>query len=99
MSQAEEINTQSEELTRILNSGLKDLLVLAEDPENFKTIYSVALQVIRSLEDSGIIGDQTLLMLACEALKKHDKTKIVGLSMLDFEWDHPSIPPWEKRKR
>jgi hypothetical protein len=48
----DEIKTQSEELTHILNSGLKDLL-LAEDPENFKTIYSVALQVIRSLDYSG----------------------------------------------
>ncbi len=94
------MKSQSEEVMEILQAQIPRLL--AQDPkanDEFRTDYSAALAVIRSLEDAGIIGDSTLLMLASEALKKRNKTKEVGLSLLAFEWDTPSLPPWERGEK
>jgi len=83
----------------ILNAQMQRLL--ASDPndrDEFKVAYSAALAIVRNLDDEGIIGDQTLLMLAREAMEKRGKPKNVALALFASEFDMPSMPPWERVK-
>jgi|HubBroStandDraft_6_1064221.scaffolds.fasta_scaffold1405834_1 hypothetical protein len=91
------MKSQCEQVMEILNAQMQTLL--ASDPNDkgeFKIAYSAALFIIRNLDDEGIIGDQTLLMLAREAMEKRGKSKNVALALFAHEFDMPSMPPWER---
>jgi hypothetical protein len=93
----ETMKSQCEQVMEILNDQMKRLLARdPNDPDDFKTAYSAALAVIRALGDVGIIGDTNLLMLAREAMESRGKSKQVALSLFADEFDHPSMPPWER---
>jgi hypothetical protein len=91
------MKSQCEQVMEILNDQMKRLM--ARDPndlDEFKTAYSAALTIIRGLDDVGIIGDENLLMLAREAMEKRGKSKGVALTLFAHEFDHPTMPPWER---
>jgi hypothetical protein len=90
------LESQCEQVIKILQEQIPMLLRHANDGDEFKTAYSAALAVIRGLDDVGIIGDENLLMLAREAMEKRGKSKEVALTLFAYEFDHPTMPPWER---
>jgi hypothetical protein len=81
----------------LLNTQMQRLLAHnPNDSDDFKVAYSAVLAIIRGLDDEGIIGDGNFLMLVREAMEKRGKSKRVALSLLSSEFDHPSMPPWER---
>lgn len=92
--------SQCERVMEILSAQMQRLLAHnPNDADDFQVAYSAALAIIRGLDEGGIIGDDTLLMLVREATETRGKSKAAALALLSHEFDHPSVPPWERNAK